>query len=859
VHCRRARAAKQRCRVVDWKRHAPHVQPRAIDASDEDDVTNMHQDVVHACRQLRRHPGFALLAALTMALGTGAVTVLCALTYSVLLRPLPWRDSDALVRITESRAGHAPRIQGTISNAAYLAWHDAHDTIDAIGGWRNTAATVVAGNGEPLRLQTAAITPSLLTVLQQQPLLGRPFVDEDGREGSTADLVLLSYGLWQEQFGGRADVLDRVVQIDSRPHTIVGVMPREFAFPDRSVRAWTVWSVPTVIGPGNSRRVAIFSAMARLRAGVSAQQASAEGTLRARSAPDPGLAAVAMFGSSGPADITATPAIEQMTAELRPALLILVAAVVLLLATSTANVASLQLARTSTRRREIAIRAALGAPAGRLTRQLVIESVVISGVGGLAGLAFAAAVTAALPRLLPPDFPRLDDIAVDGRVVVASVAVALIAGVACSVVPAWHVRRLDVTGTLADGAAAAAGGFLRSPTMRARTAIITAQIAVACVLLTGAALLSRSFVALMQSDRGYDARNLLTARLALPPDFPAVRRADLLQAIVERMHTAPGVRDVAYGNALPLLSGGMMRVVTMRPPIDPTREVDMRALQRVVSARYFQALGLRVVQGRALAATDTAASEPVIVVNRSFAARYLGPSALGVELPLMAVCRDDSRRRRVVGVVEDMRQSSVTDDPQPEFFVPDTQAACAEAMPEPIVVVRTEDDPLDHAATLRAVLREHAPAAALDSLMTMDARVAQTLARPRLYALALAGFAAFSLIIAAAGLFGVLSYSVAQRSREFGVRTALGAAPGDLLSLVLRQVVAMTVVGIGAGAWIAFAAARWIAAILYGIEPHDPVSFAAVGATLLVVIALASLVPVWRAARIDPVEALRAG
>ena len=813
-----------------------------------------------ALRGLRRQPGFTILAILTLALGTGAVTVLFTLVDAVLLRPLPWPDSQALVRVTESRQGLAPRVRGTMSNAAFNAWHAEASLVEAIGGWRIVTTTWIPEGGEPVRVQTAAVTPSMFAVLRAQPRLGRGFVEDDGRGGgsfASKDFVVLSFGLWRDQFGARDEVIGTTISLGGRPYTIIGVMPEGFAFPDRTVKAWTPWAVPSVVADGGGRRIAMFSAMARLRAGVTPQQAAAEATARARHAPDPGLAAVAMFGASGPPEIAVVPAVEMMTAEIRPALLMMLSGVALLLVTSAANVASLQLARATTRRREFAIRAAVGAPIVRVTRQLALESVALAVAGGLTGFAFGAAVTRLLPAVLPADFPRMDGIGVEWRTVVFSAGVSLLAGLLCSLLPAIHARRLDVVADLTDGAWSV-GGFAASPGMRARTAIMTAQIAVACVLLVGAALLSRSFVAMLAADRGYDPRNLLTARLPLPPEFPVARRTELLEQVKARMQAAPGVSAVAYGNALPLVSSGGFRAFRMRPPVSSGADVDVNAMQRVVSPSYFEALGLRLISGRAFTDQDTMTSRQVIIVNRSFAMTYLGAQPLGAVVPNLGMCRGDNDQWEVIGVVDDMRQGAVVDQPQPEIFMPYAQVGCSGAVPEPILVVRTADDPLDHAGTLRRVLHEEAPALALDSVMTMDERVMQTLSRPRLYAVVIAGLAAFALIIAAVGLFGVVSYGVAQRSREIALRVALGARPGDVVGILLRQVAFISFVGIGTGLSLAWASTQWLTTVLYGVAPHDPATFVAVTALIGGVILFATVVPAARALRIDPLTVLRA-
>jgi putative ABC transport system permease protein len=818
------------------------------------------QDARYGIRLLRRQPGFALVVILTMALGIGATTTLFSITYGVLLKPLPWPGADRLVRVSESRQGHEPRIRGTITNATYIAWHAQPSIVEDVAGWRIVPTTANVGGGESTRLRTAWVTPSLFAVVKAHPYRGRLFVEDDGKPGgnfASRDLIILSYGLWQEWFGGREEAIGGVVQVGGKPLTVVGVMPPDFMFPDRETRAWTPWAVPSVIGNQGDRRVAIFSALARLRPGATPAQAAAEGTARARSAPDPGLAAVAMFGGNGLAEIGVTSAVDMMTAEVRPALLVLLAAVTLLLVTATANVASLQLARATTRRREIAIRAAIGAGAARLARQLVVESATIGVAGGVAGLALAMALHRALPSVLPADFPRIDDVAVDGRVMLFAIAVSIVASVACGLLPARHARRLNLVESLSDAGGAPLGGGMRSRTVRARALIMAGQIAIACVLLVGAALLTRSFGALLHADRGYDPRNLLTARIPLPAGFLVARRTELLDALIVRLRALPGVSEAAFANALPLLTAGGFRAFKMRPPADPSAEVDVNAMQRVVSPGYFAALGLRLVAGRTLVDGDTMTSPQAIVVNRSFAVKYLGPRPVGTFVPNLGMCRGDNDCWEVVGVVDDMRQGSVFDAPQPELLMPYAQVGCAAAVPDPILVIRTAGDPVPYAATLRHLIREQAPALALDSVMTMDERVMTNLAKPRLYAVVLAGFAAFALVIAGVGVFGVLSYSVAQRSREIGIRTALGARPADIVSLVLRQVAAIAVCGLGVGLGLAFALSRSLTTVLHGVHPHDRVSFLVVPAILAVVTTIACVGPARRAARIDPLRVLR--
>jgi predicted permease len=692
--------------------------------------------------------------------------------------------------------------------------------------------------------------------------VGRLFAADEGARGAPG-VALLSYGLWQEQFGGRPEVVGEVVHLDDQSHTIVGVMPRAFEFPDREARLWTAWAVPGVVGEQGVQVGVIFSAMARLRAGVTLPQAVAEATARARAAPDASMVGLALFGAKGPIDVQVSPAREALTADVRPAILVLLAAVALLLVTATANVASLQLARATTRRRELAVRASLGAGQSRLVRQLLVESTIIGLSGGGAGFVLAVALLRILPTVLPVDFPRVDAVTIDLRVVTFAFALSLVTSFACGIIPAWHTLGLNLVETLAEDGLAPVGGTMRSPIARARTFIMVGQVAVACVLLVGAALLTRSFVALMRADRGYDPVNVLTARLPLSNGYAVERRLQLLDTLIERLRVVPGITHAAYSTALPFVAPGGFAAFTMRSPRNPDVEMDVQATQRIVSPQYFAAMRLRLVAGRTLSVADTAASPPAIVVNQSFARKYLGDQPVGVHIPQRGAragfrFRDDRTDWQVVGVVDDMRQDSVDAPLQPELFAAFTQIALGGIRNfDPILVIRTAADPASYVPILRTLVREEAPTIALDSVMTMEDRVMTSLARPRLYAVVLVGFAAFALLIAGVGLFGVLSYTVAQRTREIGVRTALGARARDIIWLVLRQAAIIAVIGIVVGLWTSFTASRYLNAFLYGVQPHDAVSFGAVSVLVVVVTVAACIVPASRAARVDPLQALR--
>ena len=816
-------------------------------------LSGLWQDTRYAARLLRKRPGATVVSMITMALGIGATTVLFSVAWGVLFKPLPWPDADRLVRLSETRQGSTRRLPPLMTNGTYLSWQESPSTIDALAAWTPSTYTLT-GAGEPQRMKIAGVTPSAFSMLRASPLLGRVFT---GTTGEDATAVVLSHGLWRQIFGGADDVLGRAVQLDGTPRTIVGVMPAGFSFPDRDTRAWVPYEIRPLIGSDpNVRSMSLFSAMARLKPGVTPGQAAQEATARGRSGPDPGMVAIAVFGSNGPVDVAVVPVLEHMTRDIRDAVLIFMVAVGLLLATATANVASVQLARATTRRREMAVRAALGAGSRRLARQLLVENVLLGLLGGLLGLAAAFWLHRALPSILPPDFPRVDDVHLDLRVAAFAIVVSVAASVLFGLLPALHARRINVVESLTEDGLAPIGAGARTRTARARALIMAGQVAVASVLLVGASLLIRSFTALMRADLGYDAANVLTTRVPMPDStFTPARRAQILDNVLDRLHATPGVTAAGMTSILPLGISEALMAFRLPPSGGATEPVAVQSAVRTVSPEYFAALGMRRVEGRLLTAADTRTSLPVVVVNRSFVQRYLNGQALGRKLP--TAMEEGKPEWEIAGVVDDVRMRSATDPPQPEIFVSYRQLNVGVRMSEPILVVRSEDDPTAMVSTIRALVREQDSRIALDAIGTMEQRLLGNLARPRLYAILLGGFAGFALLIAAVGLFGVLSYSVAQRSREIAVRSALGARPADNMRLVLRQGIAVTGVGLVAGLAASAALTRAMAGFLYGVTRWDAVTYVVVPLVLLGVATVACLVPAWRAARLDPLKVLK--
>jgi predicted permease len=841
--------------LVDrWKRDAPALhrrsgRPPAAEpppAGSPTPFAGLAQDVRYAGRLLRRQPRYALLVGLTMALGIGASTLLFSVSYGVLLKPLPWPHSDRLVLLKETRGGNPPRFN-SFSNAAYHAWRENAATIDGIAGW-SQQTTTLAGAGDPERIRVTTASASLFRVLGAYPLIGSLLDERDEIDGG---VVVLSESLWRQRFGADPRVLERIVRLDGQAHRIIGVLPDGLSYPDRLTRAW----VPFRIMPTSGNSLSMFNAIARLRPGATAAQAASEGTARGRNAPDTGMTTMAIFGGRGPIEISAAPLQEALTADVRRPLVVLLIAVGLLLFTATTNVASLQLARATTRYREMAIRAALGAGSARVARQLLVESLLLGLCGGSAGLLLAWVLHRLTPSVLPADFPRVNDLGMDTTVVVFALLVSLSTSIVLGLLPALRVRQLDLVASLAEDGASPAGAGVRSKTARARVLIMAAQVAIACVLLVGASLLGRSFVALLNADRGYDPSGVLVARLSLPASmYTPEQRYAILDRILTRLAAVPAVGAAAMTSELPLTPGGSTSAFTLR-----TRPgtVTVQASPRIVSPRSFAAMGMRVVAGRGFAESDTDTAPPVVVVNRAFARRYLGDSALGARLPMGLGYQMEDVEGAVVGVIDDVRYLTAGDTTQPEIYYSYRQFRGRITVPVVTLLLRTGGDPRALGPALRAAVREADEGLVADAIATMEDRMLTSIARPRLYAALLGGFAAFALVVAAVGLFGVSSYSVAQRTRELAVRTALGARPVDIVRLVLGHTLAVTGVGLAAGLVGSLALTRSIGTLLYGITPHDGITYAAVSIVLVAVAAAASFGPARRAARLDPLRALR--
>jgi putative ABC transport system permease protein len=693
----------------------------------------------------------------------------------------------------------------------------------------------------------------LFRVLGVRPLLGNLFEERD----ESSPVILLSESLWRLRFGGDADAIGKIVQLDGRPHTIVGVLPDSMSYPDRQARAIVPFAVP----PASANLLSVFNAIATLRPGTSAAQATAEGTARGKFAADTGMTTQAVFGSDGPIEIEAQPMTGAMTVDVRLPLIVLLAAVGLLLATATANVASLQLARATTRSREMAIRAALGAGSPRVIRQLLAEGLLLGITGGLVGVTLTMALQRSLPSLLPADFPRVGDLGIDAAVIGFALILTAGTSIAFGLLPALNIRKSNLVESLAGEGTAPSGAGMHARTARTRMAIMTAQVAIACVLLVGASLLGRSFIALLNADRGFDAGDVLSARLTMPESlYPSQeRRFALVDGILNQLRILPGVTEASFTSELPLTRGGSTAAFTLKSPAAPGGVVTAQASPRIVGPRYFSTLQMRAVAGRTFSDADTESAERVVVVNQSFARRYLGDSWMGSKLPVAGYAtRGDNVTATVIGVLEDVRYVSAQDQAsQPEMFYSYRQMDGRLPVQTITLLVRASGDPAAIATQLQSVIRQADDQLVADVILPLEQRLLTTLARPRLYSMLLASFAGFALVTATIGLFGLLSYSVSQRSRELALRAALGADRGRILRMMLRQGLTMTVAGLAAGMLASIWLTGLLSTQLYGVAPHDTFTFIAVPVLLLSIGVFACLLPAWRAATIDPVRILR--
>jgi putative ABC transport system permease protein len=797
------------------------------------------QDLRYAARTMIRRRGFTALIVATLALGLGANTAVFSVIDSILLRPLPYADPGTLVIVWENdRLNRRERYP--VAPANYLDWRDEQRSFSAIGAWMSSSMDLT-GAGEPVRIPGLVTTASVFEALGVRPAMGRTLTAGDEREGMHR-VAVISHGAWERRFGSDPRIIGRSIQLSGAAYEIVGVMPRGFVLPDREAELWR----PLVMNPQTARLRAVhfLTVVARLAPGASLERARSEMNAIAKRQqerhPD----------TNAQRDVTINPMHDEVVGTIDRPLYVLGAAVALILLIGCANVANLLLARASAREREMAVRAALGAPRARLVRQLLTEGLLMSAAAGGIGVLVAVWTTRALVRLEPAGVPRIEQVGVDLRTLAFAGVVSMLTGVVFALAPARRLSRPDVHAKLEDGSRGAGheyGG------RRLRSVLLVGEVAMALVLVIAAGLMLRSFARVSRVNPGFDARHVLTASVTLPMLRYGEDRLtlDFYDRLLDRLRALPGVRAVGAASALPMTGGGATTWVTIegRPRVgtEPP-EVGLRA----ATPDYFRALGIRTIGGRGILPTDSADGERVIVVNDALVRRFWpGENPVGRRVRIGP--NPKAPWRTIVGVVEDVRHESLDQQPTPELYLPFTQESSQRAW----VVVKTGGDPLSLAGALRAQLAALDPLLPLSSIATMEQVVGASVSRRRFTMTLLGAFAGIALILALIGIYGVMGYLVSQRTHEIGVRMALGAAPGDVRQLVLGQGLALAATGVAIGIAGALLTTRLMSALLYDLEPTDAATFVTVSLAVLAVSLLACYLPARRASNVDPIAALR--
>jgi putative ABC transport system permease protein len=802
-------------------------------------MATLVHDLRYAVRLLRAKPGFAAVAILTLALGVGAATAIFSVVHAVLLSPLPFRDADRLmnVHITSRDGATFP-----LPDTDFIAWRAQNRTADVVAVFENDAVTLT-GDGAPERVAGAAVTDRFFDVLGARPLIGRVLQDGDDRPGA-AKTALISHGLWTRRFHGDPSIVGRTVALNGESHIIVGVMPAAFRFPDARVDVWRVLTT----NPPRRRGPFYTWGIARLKPAVGIAE------LRVNlDAISNGL----KRDYPGPNDwvLTAIPLQDSIVGDVRTILYALLGAVGVLLLIAATNVANLLLARAAARDREIAVRAALGAGRGRIAAQLVTESLVLALAAGAAGMIIASWGTRGLLAIAPQGIPRLAEVRMSVPVFVFTFAVAALCGVLFGVAPALRASRTPLVETLKEGGRSGPGVSHR----RAQRLLVVAEIALALMLSVGAGLMIRSFAALQRVSPGFEPSHLLTFRISLPraqyDTSPKVR--DFYLSLVQRLEALPGVRAAGLTISLPPHLLQMTdNFMTEGMTLPPDRSAPVGPLL-FVSERYFSALGTPLLRGRFFTERDDRGAPEVVIVNEALAKQYFaGENPIGKRLKNGGPERPigpDNRWMTVVGVVGDVNYSGLDVAPEPTVYYPFRQAANTTQY----VVVRTAGDPTSVASAARDIVAALDKDLPIANLATMDEMMAASVAAPRFRTTLVAIFAAVGLLLAAIGIYGVMSYAVTERTREIGVRAALGAGRGDVLRLVLGETILLAGVGVGVGVAGALATTRLIRALLFHVEPTDSATFAAIALILFATALIASYIPARRALRVDPMVALR--
>jgi putative ABC transport system permease protein len=811
-------------------------------------MENLWQDISYGLRMLLKAPSVSIVATMALALGIGANTAIFSVVNAVLLRPLPFANADRLMTVWETDSARGQN-RTTASYPNFADWRDQNHVFEHLASYHNSDF-IMTGRGESTRLQAAVVNADLFPLLGVAPAVGRGFLPDEDKPGESGRVVILSQELFQKRFNADPNVINQSMVLDGKPYTIVGVMPNAFQFPiqNEPVELWT-----TVAGdregkdPITEERGAHYmNVIGLLKPGVSREQAQVEmTTISARleqQYPDKDLHRGTRI----------EPVLEGLVSSIRPALLILLGAVGCVLLIACANVANLLLARAMTRHKEMAIRSALGASRFRVVRQLLTESVLLSLAGGLLGLLLAVWWSDALVALGKKDIPRALQVGLDWRVLGFTLVVSLLTGIIFGLVPALHSSKTQLTETLKEGGRGSGEGARRN---RIRGVLVVSELAIAVVLLVGAGLLIQSLWRLRQVSPGFNSQSVLTFVVSLPEvKYPSEKQVQFYRDLKGRIESLPDVNSASATIPLPL--SGELFSISFETEGRPIAKGDQPSADFFsIGLGYFKTMGIPQIKGRDFTERDDAKAPGVIIVNQAFARKFFpDEDPIGKRIK-PGISTDDNKpvMREIIGVVADVRNRDLSSELRPGYFVPAAQIPFNQMT----MVVRTSKDPHALVSAIGREITSMDKELPVYNVKTLDDYLAASVAAPRFNTTLLTIFAAVALVLTIVGLYGVMSYSVAQRTNEIGIRMALGAQTRDVLSLVVKQGFKLVLIGLVIGLVGAFALMRVISSLLFGVTTKDPLTFAAVAGLLAVVALLACYLPARRASRVDPMVALR--
>jgi putative ABC transport system permease protein len=814
-------------------------------------IENLVRDVRYGLRALRRNPGFAAVTILTLSLGVGATTAMFSVVDAVVLKPLPFPTADRLVRVASVILANGAG--GIASYPDFVDWRSENHVFEGLAAFR-TGDFTLTGRSEPLHLQGGIVSATLFSLLGVTPALGRTFLPQEDNPAAAngADPVILGHALWRREFGSDDSVIGRTVQLSGQPFTVVGVMPEGFQYPIQAepIDLWTTIAFDAHGGMNAmtaQRGAHYLDVVGLLKPGVTDQQAQAEMVTIAS-------ALNKRYPENKARTVRIMPELQRLAGPLRTPMLVLLGAVGCVLLIVCANIANLLLARASGRHREMAVRAALGATRRRAVCQLLTETVTLGLLGGGLGLMLGLASLRFLVRLIPVGLPRLNAIGLDGRLLGFALVVSLLVGILFGLAPALRVSRIELTDSLKEsGRGSGAEG---RGNHRLREVLVVSEIALAVVLLVGAGLLTKSFLRLTQVDPGFDPHQVLTFQLDSPAGKQPGELPEFYREVVERMRALPGVSSASAVFSLPLTGDNVRSSIEIEgqpTPIGSRPSADFN----VVEPDYFRAIGVPMLAGRDFTDHDDSQSVPVVIVNRRLAQLFFpnqNPIGKHVRPGIgNGYTPGQPPMREIVGVIGDVKQSELGAEAAPEVYAPLAQSPF-----EPMIVVtRTTVDPRTIVGPARREVASLDKQLPLYNALTLDQYFADAVSEPRFSTILLAGFAALALLLACLGVYGVISYVVAQRTHEIGIRLALGAESAGVLRWVLARGLLLAGTGVALGLAVSLGLSHLLSSLLYGVRATDPVTFAGASLSLLVVAVLASYIPARRAARVDPMVALR--